>query len=148
MNKGYRQRKILKLIQARNLRTQSDLVGALQEMGITATQVTVSRDIHDLGLIKTKRGYARSKESAAAQTSLAAADLKVVAREFLKDVRVAQNLVVLQTPPGHANAVAAALDEAEWPGVVGTLAGDDTVLVVAATALIAGSLRRRLLGLL
>ncbi|HXP85800.1 MAG TPA: hypothetical protein VN841_13835 [Bryobacteraceae bacterium] len=148
MNRTYRQGRILKLIQARSIHTQGELARALRAVGIDVTQVTVSRDIRELGLIKTQRGYARSAESAAAKSGPADAELKAVAREFLKDVRVAQNLVVLQTPPGRANAVAAALDEAEWKGVVGTLAGDDTVLVVASNALTAGSLRRRLLELL
>jgi transcriptional regulator of arginine metabolism len=148
MNKKYRQGKILKLIQTRSIHSQGDLARALRAMGIKVTQVTVSRDIRELGLIKTQRGYARTAEPAAARTAPAAADLQAVAREFLKDVRVAQNLVVLRTPPGRANAMAAALDEAEWQGVVGTLAGDDTVLVVASNAVIAGSLLRRLLEML
>jgi transcriptional regulator of arginine metabolism len=148
MNKKYRQGKILKLIQTRSIHSQGDLAGALRAMGIKVTQVTVSRDIRELGLIKTQRGYTRTAAHAAARMAPVAADLKAVAREFLKDVRVAQNLVVLQTPPGRANAVAAALDEAEWQGVVGTLAGDDTVLVVASNAAAAGSLRRRLLEML
>ena len=148
MNKKYRHGKILKLIQAQSIHSQGDLVRALRTMGIGVTQVTVSRDIRDLGLIKTRRGYARTKEAPAAPIEQAAADLKTVAREFLKDVRVAQNLVVLQTPPGRANAVAAALDEAEWQGVVGTLAGDDTVLVVAPDAHTAAKLRDKLLSYL
>jgi transcriptional regulator of arginine metabolism len=145
MNKSYRQGQILKLIQARSLHTQQELARALRGMGIAATQVTLSRDIRDLGLIKTQQGYA--KEAGAAKGDPADAHLADVAREFLQDVRVAQNLVVLRTPPAHANAVAAALDRADWPEVAGTVAGDDPVLVVAATSKAAGLLRRRLLEL-
>jgi len=147
MNKSYRQGQILKLIQSRSVHTQQDLARALRGQGIAATQVTLSRDIRDLGLIKTPQGYTKASE-AAAQTAPAGAHLTEVVREFLQDVRVAQNLVVLRTPPAHANAVAAALDSAEWPEIVGTVAGDDTVLVVAPTSRVAAALRRRLLDLL
>ena len=147
MNKSYRQGQILKLIQARSLHTQDELARALRGVGIAATQVTLSRDIHDLGLIKTPRGYARATE-VGAQNDQAAPSLADVAREFLQDVRVAQNLVVLRTPPAHANAVAAALDRAGWPEIVGTVAGDDTVLVVAETSKTAAALCQRLLDLL
>ena len=67
--------------------------------------------------------------------------------EFLLDVRLAQNLLVLRTPPGHANALASALDRADWPEVAGTIAGDDTVLVVAPDSKTARSLRTRFLNL-
>lgn len=146
MNKSYRQGQILKLIQARSVHTQEDLARALRGLGVTATQVTLSRDLRDLGLIKTPRGYASAGE-AGTQPVSTDAHLADVAREFLQDVRVAQNLVVLRTPPAHANAVAAALDQAAWPEVIGTVAGDDTVLVVAATTKTAATLRRKLLAL-
>ena len=145
MNKSYRQGQILKLIQARSVRTQEDLARALRGQGIAATQVTLSRDIRDLGLVKTQNGYAKAADAAIAGP--ADSQLADVAREFLQDVRVAQNLVVLRTPPAHANAVAAALDRADWPEVAGTVAGDDTVLVVAATSKAAAVLRRRLMEL-
>lgn len=148
MNKSYRQGQILKLIRARGVHTQEDLARALRGVGVAATQVTLSRDIRDLGLIKTPGGYAKTAEAGVAQSGSADAHLADVAREFLQDVRLAQNLVVLGTPPAHANAVAAALDQAAWPEVIGTVAGDDTVLVVAGTSKSAGSLRRRLLDLL
>jgi transcriptional regulator of arginine metabolism len=65
----------------------------------------------------------------------------------LQDVRIAQNLIVLRTSPGNANALAVALDQADWPEIVGTLAGDDTVLIVAPDSGTADRLRRKLLGL-
>ncbi|MEK7408236.1 MAG: ArgR family transcriptional regulator, partial [Acidobacteriota bacterium] len=73
--------------------------------------------------------------------------LAQLAAEFLQDVRSAQNLVVLKTSPGHANSVAVALDREEWPEVTGTVAGDDTILVVAPDAPTAESVRRKLLAL-
>jgi transcriptional regulator of arginine metabolism len=67
--------------------------------------------------------------------------------EFLQDARVAQNLIVLRTSPGNANALAVALDKQAWPEVVGTLAGDDTILVVTPDSSTASKLRQKLIGL-
>jgi transcriptional regulator of arginine metabolism len=87
--------------------------------------VTLSRDVRELGLAKTPEGYKQIAPSEAGP------NLATLAAEFLLDVRLAQNLVVLKTSPGHANSVAVAMDDEEWPEVVGTLAGDDTILVTA-----------------
>lgn len=137
MNKSYRQRQIVKLIRSRQLHTQEDLAKALRAIGIPATQVTLSRDIRELGLIKTPDGYAQP----AAETALPGPDLATLIRDYVLDIRAAQNLLVLRTPPGHANAVGIALDKAEWSEITGTIAGDDTVLVVAPDAKTAGALR-------
>ena len=145
MNKAYRQSRILKLIRQRPVHTQQDLAEALHSLKIAATQVTLSRDIHELGLVKTPVGYAQvSAEPSAA----AGPDVETLARELLLDVRSAQNLLVLRTPPANANALAAALDRAEWPEVTGTIAGDDTILVVAPDKKTAESLRARFQKLL
>jgi transcriptional regulator of arginine metabolism len=141
MNKSYRQGQILKLVRSRSLRTQDEVARALQAIGVHATQVTLSRDIRELGLVKTAEGYARPTESAVP----AGPDLATVLREFLLDVRVAQNLLILITPPAHASSVAEALDRAEWPEIVGTIAGDNTVLVIAPTEKKAGTLREKLM---
>lgn len=145
MNKAYRQSQILKLIRQRQIHTQQDLADALHSLKIAATQVTLSRDIHDLGLVKTAAGYAQVSGEA---TPGARPDVETVARELLLDVRLAQNLLVLKTPPANANALAAALDRAEWPEVTGTIAGDDTVLVVAPDKKTAEALQERFLKLL
>jgi transcriptional regulator of arginine metabolism len=144
MNKSYRQGQILKLIRSRRLHTQQELARALRAVGVPATQVTLSRDIRELGLVKTPDGYAQ----VAAESAPAGPDFSTVAREFLLDVRLAQNLLVLRTPPAHANTVASALDHADWPEVAGTIAGDDTVLVVAPDAKAAKALRTKFLKLL
>ncbi len=144
MNKSYRHGQILKLVRNRHLRTQEELAAALRRQGISATQVTLSRDIHELGLLKTPDGYAQTAGPAAP----AAPAFESVAREFLLDVRVAQNLLVLRTPPGHASALASALDQAEWREVAGTIAGDDTVLVVAPDSKTARALRSKFIELL
>ncbi len=141
MNKAYRHGQILKLIRARRIHTQDELAQELNQLGIPATQVTLSRDIRELGLVKTPSGY-RQTAAVAAGPGLAQ-----LAAEFLQDVRSAQNLVVLKTSPGHANSVAVALDREEWPEVTGTVAGDDTILVVAPDAPTAESVRRKLLAL-
>jgi transcriptional regulator of arginine metabolism len=141
MNKSYRQSRILKLIRTRHVHTQEELARALRALKIPATQVTLSRDIRELGLVKTPDGYAPGGADAPPVPS--GPDVAAVAREFLLDVRAAQNLLVLRTPPAHANSLAAALDQADWPEVTGTIAGDDTVLVVARNAKTAEALRAR-----
>jgi len=131
MSKSYRHGQILKLIRAQKIHTQDELARELQQAGIAATQVTLSRDIRDLHLVKTREGYreTRSEEGGPSFATLAA--------EFLHDVRAAQNLVVLKTSPGHANSVAVAL---------GTLAGDDTILVIAPDDATAEKVRKRCLA--
>jgi transcriptional regulator of arginine metabolism len=143
VNKSYRQGQILKLIRSEHPHTQEDLAKALRAIGIPATQVTLSRDIRELGLVKTTDGYAQGVPE-----STSGPDVITLAREFVQDIRVAQNLLVLRTPAGHANSVAVALDNADWPEVTGTIAGDDTILVVAPDAKTAEALRARFLKVL
>ena len=111
-------------------------------LGISATQVTLSRDIRDLRLVKTREGYQEMAEEEKGP------EFPLLAAEFVLDVRTAQNLVVLKTAPGHANSVAVALDQEEWPEVVGTIAGDDTILVIAPDNATAETVRRKLMELL
>jgi len=142
MTKSYRQGQILKLIRVRNIPTQEELANALKECGVDATQVTLSRDIREMGLVKTSDGYRVLTQQERPE------DFPALASEFLRDVRLAQNQIVLRTAPGHANSVAVALDNANWPEVVGTIAGDDTVLVICPDASIAGAFRARLMEML
>jgi transcriptional regulator of arginine metabolism len=144
MNKSYRQSQILKLIRTRSLHTQDELARALRALKIPATQVTLSRDIRELALVKAPSGYSQGADAAVAPGP----DVATVAREVLRDIRQAQNLLVLRTPPANANALAAALDHADWPEVTGTIAGDDTVLVVAPDVKTADALRARFLKFL
>jgi len=143
MNKSYRQGQILKLIRAKNLHTQEELARALRTIGIPATQVTLSRDIRELGLVKTPDGYVLAAEAATNGP-----DIETVVREFVLDIRIAQNLLVLRTPPGHANSVGVELDKANWPEIAGTIAGDDTVLVIAPDTKTASALREKVLRFL
>ncbi len=142
MTKTYRQGQILKLIRAKRITTQEELAQDLAKQGIAATQVTLSRDIRDLRLVKTREGY---KEMAPEE---AGPGFALLAAEFLLDVLRAQNLVVLKTAPGHANSVAVALDDENWPEVVGSIAGDDTILLVAPDNPTAEAVQEKLLGML
>jgi transcriptional regulator of arginine metabolism len=139
MNKSYRQGQILNLIENKHITTQEQLARELARLGIKTTQVTLSRDIRELGLVKTATGYQQVTPAEAGP------DLGIVAGEFLRDIRVAQNLVVLRTAPGHAQSLAVSLDAAGWAEVVGTLGGDDTILVVAPDNPTALQIRDRLL---
>ena len=142
MTKTYRQGQILKLIRAKRISTQEDLAQELRSQGIAATQVTLSRDIRDLRLVKTRDGY---QEMAPEETG---PEFALLAAEFLLDVLIAQNLVILKTSPGHANSVAVALDNEKWPEVVGTIAGDDTIMVITPDNPTAESVQEKLLELL
>ncbi len=142
MTKAYRQGQILRLVRTRAVRTQQELARQLRRLGIAATQVTLSRDIRELGLVKTPEGYRQLRPGAAGPS------LAQLAAEFLHEVRAAQNLVVLKTSAGHANTVAVALDREEWPEIVGTVAGDDTILVVAPDARAARTVRQKLIKLM
>ncbi len=139
MNKTYRHGQILKLIRSKRIHTQEKLAQELGELGVETTQVTLSRDIRELGLVKTPEGY-RQVESAPAGPSL-----QSVVSEFLLEARLAQNLLILKTSPGHANALAVAFDQEDWPEIVGTIAGDDTIFVAAPDTETARQLRERLL---
>jgi transcriptional regulator of arginine metabolism len=141
MNKSYRQGQIAKLIAAKRVHTQQELARQLKAAGIAVTQVTLSRDMRELGLVKTPDGYRLLAGSAPPP---AGPLFEQVIREFLVDVRAAQQLLVLRTPPGGAMPVARVLDQAAWPEIIGTVAGDDTVFVVSPDAKTAALVQRRL----
>jgi transcriptional regulator of arginine metabolism len=142
MTKTYRQGQILKLIRGKRITTQEELAQELGKLGIAATQVTLSRDIRDLRLVKTRDGY---QEMAPEETG---PQFPMLAAEFLNDVLRAQNLVILKTSPGHANSVAVALDREAWPQIVGTIAGDDTILVITPDAPTGEAVQEKLLSML
>jgi transcriptional regulator of arginine metabolism len=126
MDKLYRRTQILDLLRAEPVATQADLRRKLERRGVHVTQATVSRDIEELGVVKTRGGYRLPETAAPAAPMLA---LSVVLKEFLREVRQAANLVILKTHPGNAHTVAVALDAEHWPEVMGTVAGDDTIFV-------------------
>ena len=130
--KNDRQSMILEIISQENIETQEQLLVRLQERGITSTQATISRDIKQMHLIKEPVGQGRYRYAVSAhRTKLNFADrLRTIFREGVLSVDYAQNLVVIKTMAGLANAAAAALDSMSLSYVVGSLAGDDTALLV------------------
>jgi transcriptional regulator of arginine metabolism len=128
MNKVLRQRAVLEALRQGPVANQEDLQRALRKRGFKVGQATLSRDIRDLNVSKTATGYSLTQGEAA--TALALPPVQRLVREFVLDVRPAQNLLVLKTIIGSAQPVAAALDEQEWEDLVGTIAGDDTILIV------------------
>lgn len=131
--KNDRQSRILEIIEREPIDTQEQLQQRLQEMGINCTQATISRDIKQLHLIKEPMGQGKYRYAVSIQRNkLNVADkLRTIFRESIVSVDYAQNLVVIKTMAGLANAAAAALDSMNIPYVLGSLAGDDTVMVVA-----------------
>jgi transcriptional regulator of arginine metabolism len=115
--KEARQRTILELVRERPVQTQQELVRALGRRGFAATQATVSRDIQELGLVRTGSGY-----RVGTPVSLIS--------EFVLSVTRVEFVAVVRTPPGTANVVASAIDESSLEGIAGTVAGDDTIIVV------------------
>ncbi|HSK10296.1 MAG TPA: hypothetical protein VK911_12030 [Vicinamibacterales bacterium] len=135
MNPRRRQAAILDLVDHEHIVSQQALQKRLRARGIVATQTTISRDLKALALVKRAGdgAYARSGRDAGSAEARLAELQRVVARSVARATRV-QQLVVLRTPPGEAQQVAVAVDRADLPEVVGTIAGDDTVLVIAGSA--------------
>jgi transcriptional regulator of arginine metabolism len=113
--KAERHSAILDLINRGSAHTQQEIAAALSRRGMHATQATISRDIQELGLVRSGAGY-RSSAS--------------LVRELVLSVEVVEPMAVVKTPPGTANMVARRIDEAGLPGIAGTVAGDDTIFVV------------------
>jgi transcriptional regulator of arginine metabolism len=142
MNKTLRQRSILEVVGQGAIASQEDLQRALRKRGFKVGQATLSRDIRDLNLSKTADGYALPQ--AEGSGGLALPPVSRLIREFVLEVRPAQNLLIIKTVVGSAQPVAAALDGEEWPQVVGTVAGDDTILIVCPDKSDAKKLARRI----
>jgi transcriptional regulator of arginine metabolism len=127
-NKPLRQKAILELLERGPVASQEEFQSALKKRGFDVGQATLSRDIHELGLVKTGDGYVVPQGEAPSDPALPPVSRLV--REFVLGVRPAQNLLVIKTAVGSAQPVAAALDSEEWPEAVGSIAGDDTILIV------------------
>jgi transcriptional regulator of arginine metabolism len=133
--KGTRQAEILRIIGEVEVETQEQLLDELSRHGIHATQATISRDIKQLHIIKELTGKGTYKYVVSNQrTSLNFAErLRTIFRECVTSLDFAQNIVVINTMPGLASAAAAALDNMELPDMVGSLAGDDTAILIMRT---------------
>ena len=133
LGKPQRQHRIARLLEEQAISSQAQLVEMLAAHGVIATQATVSRDLEELGAVKVRipggaMAYAipeHAKERTAPDDHL-----RRVMGEFVVEVAHSANLVVLRTPPGSAHVVASALDRAGLPDVLGTVAGDDTIILV------------------
>ena len=147
LGKTQRQHRIVKLLEAHAVTSQAQLVDLLAGEGVDATQTTVSRDLEELGALKVRvpggdTVYALPELPV---HQVAPEDhLRRVLGEWVAEVAHSGNLVVLRTPPGSAHVVGSALDRSGFDGVVGTVAGDDTVLVVASEELGGAAMAARL----
>ncbi len=127
MSKPLRQKVILEVLERSSVSSQEGLQRALRKRGLRVGQATLSRDIHELGLVKTGAGYVLPGE---AVSEPALPPVSRLIREFVLEVKAAQNLLVIKTTVGSAQPVAAALDGQDWEEAIGTIAGDDTILMV------------------
>lgn len=114
-SKAQRHSAILALVNRGSAHTQQEIAAALARRGMRTTQATISRDIQELGLVRSGNGY---RSSAA------------LVRELVLSVEVIEPMAIIRTPPGTANLVARRIDEAALPGIAGTVAGDDTIIAV------------------
>jgi transcriptional regulator of arginine metabolism len=135
LGKTQRQYLIARLIESQAVANQQALVDLLAEEGVIATQATVSRDLEDLGAIKVRMPGGESAYAIPAlpKEQRAPEDhLRRVFGDWVVEVAASDNLVVIRTPPGSAHVVASALDRSGLQGILGTVAGDDTILIVVA----------------
>ena len=145
MNKFERQGTILRLVGERQLSTQSDVVQALRDEGLDAVQATVSRDIAQLGLVKVRGDGGRLVYALPGAADLdRLSELAAALRRWTTGLEPTGNLVVLRTPPGHANALALAFDEAALPEIAGCIAGDDTIFLAAREGMTGAELAEQL----
>ena len=151
MSKLSRHQAILELVGSGPVPSQEELQRLLHKKGFDAGQATLSRDIRELGLVKTGEGYSLPGNSNGNGNGHGEAPLPSASRlvrEFVTSVRAAQNLLVTKTSVGSAQPVAAALDGENWPEAIGTIAGDDTILIVCPDSRSAGRLAGRIQGML
>jgi transcriptional regulator of arginine metabolism len=150
LGKPQRQHLVAKLIEQGTIENQAQLVELLAQQGCEATQATVSRDLDDLGAIKVRipGGESAYAIPALPAQQLAPEDhLRRVCGDWVVEVAHSGNLVVLRTPPGSAHVVASALDRAGLPDLLGTVAGDDTLLIVVAEGTMGADVAEKLTDL-
>ncbi|AGC69204.1 arginine repressor ArgR [Thermoclostridium stercorarium subsp. stercorarium DSM 8532] len=144
-----RHAKILEIIENYDIETQDELVAKLKEYGMDVTQATVSRDIKELRLVKVTSPDGKARYKAMSNDSSVISDrLLTILREGYVSSDYANNILVVKTLPGMAQAVASAIDSLGWPEIVGTIAGDDTIMVVTRAERIAEEMQERFTSLL
>ena len=144
MSKLSRQQAIVELAHEGPLPNQQELCKVLARRGIQVTQATLSRDLNELRLVKTSEGYILPNGNSSGEPL---PDVSRLVQEFVREVRRAQNLLVIKTIPGSAQPVAVAIDAESWDEVVGTVAGDDTLLIITGSNKNARMLQARLEGM-
>jgi transcriptional regulator of arginine metabolism len=144
--KRLRHKAILDIIRSGEIASQEELMRGLQARNIEVSQSTLSRDIQELRLAKTGGVYTVVDSEPAARPS--EESLRRIIREFLDDVAVANNIVVVKTGPGHASTVSQAIDDAGWPEAIGSIAGENTVFIAARSQKEGKRLERRIRELL
>ncbi|HTX13762.1 MAG TPA: hypothetical protein VMD77_00605 [Candidatus Baltobacteraceae bacterium] len=142
VQKRFRQGQILKLLNGQAVASQDELRRQLGHLGVRVTQATLSRDLRELRLVKTSSGYRPLASGAVPETAPVPALVRAL-KEYLLDIRAAQNMLVLKTPPGGAHPLAIAVDAEHWKEVAGTLAGDDTVLLICSSRNACNGVRKR-----
>jgi transcriptional regulator of arginine metabolism len=130
--KAQRQAKIMEIISTTNVETQEQLLSALQAAGFNSTQATISRDIKELRIVKELTSFGTYRYTTATREvpSGFTGRLNTIFRECVTNFDYAQNIIVIHTLPGLANAAASTLDAMNMSVVLGTIAGDDTVFIV------------------
>ena len=149
-SKETRHRAIQEIITRESISTQAELVDRLRGIGFDVTQATVSRDINEMRLVRVPLGRGKHKY-ALAQLDLAEDvmdELKRIFRAFVRDVDRGENILVLKVSEGHASGIALLVDRLRRDDIVGTLAGEDTIMVVARTVVEAEALQEELDDLL
>jgi transcriptional regulator of arginine metabolism len=146
MSRSRRLTLLSQLLEDRRFSSQEEIAGALARSGVEVTQATLSRDLRSLGVAKraTASGEAWYELPAPASETLDHNRQMLDLKLFVNETRLAQNLAVVRTPPGHASAVARAIDLLEFDGLVGSVAGDDTILCVLADTSTARRFKRHL----
>ncbi|HTT33558.1 MAG TPA: ArgR family transcriptional regulator [Methylomirabilota bacterium] len=142
VGKTFRQGQILRLVSGQRIASQEELRRRLAAQKLRVTQATLSRDLQELRLVKTHEGY--KQESALPEEPAAKPPLARALGEFLLDIRPAENLLVLKTPPSGAQPLAAAVDGAKFEEIAGTIAGDDTVLIITPNKKTRESLQKKI----
>lgn len=132
--KGQRHLKIREILGSQDIETQDELVEALRSAGYNVTQATVSRDIKELHLIKTPLSNGHYKYALPSEQRVnPLSRLKRVLSEHFVGIDYTDNLIVMKSMPGTANAIGALMDSLEWPELMGTICGDDTILMICRT---------------
>lgn len=136
---------LLEIIQEYDIETQEELLEKLRKKHFNVTQATISRDIKELKLVKTPVGNGRYKYATGNKTGIdALSNFNTLFKTSVISVDFAQNMIVLKTTSGMAQGVCAAIDSIEWDGMLGTIAGDDTIFIVTSTSSRAASLTSEL----